>query len=52
MILEDKGIPQQQELIMMKNMNTEQVVLGVLRLEAKYGRVTIISRDAGNNMMT
>ena len=35
----------------MENMSTEQVILGLLRLEVRYGRITKITRDAGSNMM-
>ena len=35
----------------MENRSTEQVILGLLRFEARYGRITKITRDAGTNMM-
>ena len=35
----------------MEDMSTEHVILGLLRLEARYGRITKITRDTGTNMM-
>ena len=35
----------------MENMSTEQVILGLLRLEVRYGRISKITKDAGSNMM-
>ena len=39
------------EIFLMEDMSTEQVILGLLRLEARYGRITKLARDAGTNMM-
>ena len=39
-------------IILMESMETKQIIYSLLKLEAKYGELKGISRDAGTNMLT
>ena len=39
------------QIILMESMETSQVVLALLRLEARYGDIKLIARDSGTNLL-
>ena len=39
------------EVMLMETMDTKQVILCLLRLENRYGKIIAISRDSGTNML-
>ena len=39
------------QIILMESMETRQVVLALLRMEARYGVLKLIARDSGTNLL-
>jgi len=39
------------QMMLMENMATRQVVLALLRLEARYGEIKLIARNSGTNLL-
>lgn len=40
------------QIMLMESMETRDVILALLRLEARYGQISLISRDNGSNMIS